>query len=46
MASATQEPSLDADTLDEWRADRVRRLDRTTAWILIVGGVLGLIAAF
>ncbi len=46
MASATHEPSIDADPLDEWRADRVRRLDRTTAWIIIVGGVLGLIAAF
>jgi uncharacterized membrane protein len=46
MASATREPSVDVDPLDEWRAERVRRLDRTTAWILIVGGVLGLIAAF
>jgi len=46
MASATSEPTLDADPLDEWRAGKVRRLDRTTSWILIVGGILGLIAAF
>ena len=46
MTSATSEPTLDADPLDEWRAGRVRRLDRTTSWILIVGGILGLIAAF
>ena len=46
MSSATSEPMADADPLDEWRAGRVRRLDRTTAWILIAGGILGLIAAF
>ena len=46
MTSATSEPTLDADPLDEWRAGTVRRLDRTTSWILIVGGILGLIAAF
>jgi uncharacterized membrane protein len=46
MTSATSEPTLDADPLDEWRAGKVRRLDRTTSWILIVGGILGLIAAF
>lgn len=28
------------------RAERARRLDRRTAWLLIVGGVLGLVAAF
>jgi len=46
MTSATSEPTLDADPLEEWRAGKVRRLDRTTSWILIVGGILGLIAAF
>jgi len=46
MTSATSEPTLDADPLDEWRAGKVRLLDRTTSWILIVGGILGLIAAF
>ena len=46
MSSAISEPIADADPLNEWRADKVRRLDRTTAWILVVGGVLGLIAAF
>jgi uncharacterized membrane protein len=30
----------------EGRAERSRRLDRTTAWVLVVGGLLGLIAAF
>ena len=46
MASATQPSDVQSDPLDEWRAGRVRRLDRTTSWILIIGGVLGLIAAF
>jgi uncharacterized membrane protein len=46
MSSATVGPIADADPLDEWRAGKVRRLDRTTSWILIVGGILGLIAAF
>jgi len=46
MASATQPSDVQSDPLDEWRAGKVRRLDRTTSWILIVGGILGLIAAF
>jgi uncharacterized membrane protein len=46
MAQTTRESLEQEDPLAEWRADRVRRLDRMTAWILIVGGVLGLIAAF
>lgn len=46
MSSATADPIADADPLEEWRADKVRRLDRTTAWIFIAGGILGLIAAF
>ena len=46
MASATYEPDLEPDSREQWRASRSARLDRTTAWILIVGGVLGLIAAF
>lgn len=46
MSQVTHDPSAEADPLAQWRADKVRRLDRTTAWILIVGGVLGLIAAF
>jgi uncharacterized membrane protein len=35
-----------SDVLDDMQATRVRRLDRTTAWVLVVGGILGLIAAF
>jgi uncharacterized membrane protein len=46
MTQLTDDALADGDSLDEWRDDRVRRLDRTTAWILIVGGILGLIAAF
>jgi uncharacterized membrane protein len=46
MASVTEEPTAGADPVDEWRADKSRRLDRTAAWILVVGGILGLIAAF
>lgn len=46
MAQVTAESLVDADPVAEWRAGKVRRLDRATAWILIAGGVLGLIAAF
>ncbi len=46
MTQLTDDALAGGDSLDEWRADRVRRLDRTTAWILVVGGILGLIAAF
>lgn len=46
MSQLTDEAIADPDPLEEWRADRVRRLDRTTAWILVVGGMLGLVAAF
>jgi uncharacterized membrane protein len=46
MTSAISDPAVEGDPLGEWRASRIRRLDRTTAWILVVGGVLGLIAAF
>jgi len=47
---ADQTPSADlvddADPVAEWRASRARRLDRTTARILVIGGILGLVAAF
>lgn len=46
MAQVTEDLLAGGDPLDEWRAGRVRRLDRTTAWLLIVGGILGLVAAF
>lgn len=46
MTQTTEGPDSEAENLDDWRADKVRRLDRTTAWILVVGGILGLVAAF
>ena len=46
MSQTTEPPDSEAENLDDWRADKVRRLDRTTAWILVVGGILGLVAAF
>ena len=46
MSSVTDPGSADVDVLAQWRDSRVQRLDRTTAWILIVGGALGLLAAF
>lgn len=46
MSQVTDDSAADVDALDEWRQQKVRRLDRTTAWVLVVGGILGLIAAF
>lgn len=46
MTQTAESLASEPESLDEWRADRVRRLDRTTAWILVVGGILGLLAAF
>lgn len=36
----------DDDPIADLRAARGRRIDRTTAWLLVVGGALGLLAAF
>lgn len=46
MSQVTDDSAADVDPLNEWREQKARRLDRTTAWILVVGGILGLIAAF
>lgn len=49
MSHMTEDPLADedpsADPLAQMRAEQSRRLDRSTAWLLVVGGVVGLIGA-